>query len=48
MSSRYSGEKPVPLKSEPAHPKIEMNSAGEVHVSLDYGKNLDRTCRQVK
>lgn len=41
MSSRESGERQVPLKSDPAHPKIgRMNSAGEVHVFLDYGKNL--------
>lgn len=41
MSSRDSGERPVPLKSEPAHPEIGgMNSAGEMHVFLDCGKNL--------
>lgn len=49
MSSRDSGERPVPLKSEPAHPKIgEMNYAGEVIVSFDYRKNLGQTFRQVK
>lgn len=41
MSSRDSGERPVPLKSEP---KIgEMNSAGEVIVFFYYGKNLGQT-----
>lgn len=49
MSSRDSGERPVLLKSEPAHPEIgEMNSAGELHVSFDYRKNLAQTVRQVK
>lgn len=49
MSSRDSGERPVPLKSEPANPKIgEMNSAGEVIGFFYYGKNLGQTFRQVK
>lgn len=49
MSSRDSGERQVCLKRDVAHPKIGgRNSAGDVHVSLDYGENLDLTYRQVK
>lgn len=49
MSSRDSGERTAPLKSEPARPEMgEMNFAGELHVSFDYGKNLGQTFRQVK
>lgn len=37
MSSRDCGERPVPLKSEPAHPEIGgMNSAREIVPFLSF------------